>query len=46
MADLKFPRGGANPKEGKPAYYLDKIAQKLHDNEENWTKGRIQNFTM
>ena len=33
---------------GDSTYYLAKICQKLHENEENWTerRARIQNFTM
>ena len=37
--------GGANPR-GASTYYFAKICQKLHENEENWTGERVQNFTM
>ena len=46
-ADPGFPRQGRQPKERTPTYYLVKIYQKLHENEENWTKGaHVQNFTL
>ena len=39
VADPGFPRrGGANPREGAPTYYLTNFSQKLHENEENFTQ--------
>ena len=35
VADPGFPRGGgANPKGGRPTYYLANFSRKLHENEE------------
>ena len=44
VADSRFPRGGANPKAG--GSYFAEIISKLHENERNWARGRVQNFTM
>ena len=42
-----FLQWDANPKEGMPMYYVAKVSQELHENEENWTKrgACVKNFT-
>ena len=46
-ADTGFLRGRQLEKGGSSTYYVAKICQELHANENNWTeKGGIQNFTM
>ena len=39
VADLGFPRGGANPKRGDVNLLYGQIFSKLHENEKNWTEG-------
>ena len=40
-----FSRGRLQPEKGwASTYYLAKICRKLHENEENWTRG-VKNFT-
>ena len=49
VANLGFPRGGANPKGRTPTYYVAKISQKkLHENEEigPGREARVQNINM
>ena len=38
--------GFTNPKGLAPTYCLTEISRKLNQNDENWTGGRVQNFTM
>ena len=40
MTDLGFPKVGRQSEKGTQTYYLAKICQKMHENEENLTEGR------